>query len=111
MPMWKTRLAIFQGVAGAWLRNIFSSSEVRAERYRQTIAEESFETWMNYGTDFAQVIANKIDDATRRGAHSAVRFWQDVLISAYDFDLHPENRRKRDVMTIRCDEVEDLLVP
>lgn len=98
-PTWKIRLALFQGVAGAWLRNIFSTSKARADRYRQAVTEEAFETWMNSGRDFAKVIADRIDAAQGRGDHSSVRFWQDVLVSAHDFDSHPENRRKRDEMT------------
>ena len=98
-PMWKIRLTLFQGVAGAWLRNIFSTPKARADRYRQAITEEAFETWMNWGQDFAKVIADRIDAAQDRGDHSSVRFWQDVLVSAHDFDSHPENRRQRDAMT------------
>jgi hypothetical protein len=101
-PVWKVRLAIFQGVAGAWLRNIFSSPKARAERYRQAVAEEAFETWMNCGDDFAKVIAARIDDAGRRREHDAVRFWQDVFASAHDFDSYPENRSKREAMTVQA---------
>jgi hypothetical protein len=98
-PMWKIRLAIFQGVAGAWLRNIFSSPKARAERYHQAVAEEAFETWMNWGEDFAKVISDRIDAAERDSQHSSVRFWQDVLVSAHDFDSYPENRAQRESMT------------
>ena len=103
--MWKVRLAIFRGVAGAWLRNIFSTSKVRAERYRQAVAEEAFEIWMNSGRDFARTVTERIDAAGQRGEHKAVRFWQDVLVSAHDFDSYPENRRQRDAM-IRYDDDE-----
>jgi hypothetical protein len=101
-PMWKVRLAIFQGVAGAWLRNIFSSPKTRAERYRQAVAEEAFETWMSCGDDFAKAIAAQIDDAGRRQEHDTVRFWQDVFASAHDFDADPENRSKREAMTVQA---------
>jgi hypothetical protein len=101
-PMWKVRLAIFQGVAGAWLRNIFSTSASRAERYRQSVTEEAFETWMNGGDDFARVIAERIDAARRSGEHTSVRFWQDVFASAHDFDADPENRSKREAMTVQA---------
>ncbi|MES2292673.1 MAG: hypothetical protein V4527_05175 [Pseudomonadota bacterium] len=98
-PMWKVRLAIFQGVAGAWLRDIFSSPKARADRYRQTVVEEAFETWMNYGQDFSKAIEDRIAAAKNRGAHNLVRFWQDVFTSAHDFDADPQNRRKRVAMT------------
>jgi hypothetical protein len=100
--MWKVRLAIFQGVAGAWLLNIFSSPKAPADRYRQAVAEEAFETWMNCGQDFAKVIAARIDDAGRRREHHAVRFWQDVFASAHDFDSYPKNRSKREAMTVQA---------
>jgi hypothetical protein len=102
-PVWKIRLVIFQGVAGAWLRNIFSTPEARAERYRQAVTEEAFETRRNCGDDFAKVIAERIDAAGYHGDHSAVRFWQDVLVSAHDFDSYPENRRQRDAAAGRCE--------
>ncbi len=102
-PMWKVRLAIFRGVAGAWLRNIFSTPKARAERYRQAVAEEAFETWMNSGRQFARSIEDRIAAAMKRGDHNAVRFWQDVFASAHQFDADPENRRKRDAMTIYDD--------
>jgi hypothetical protein len=53
---------------------------------------------MNSGNDFAKVITDRIATAQSRGAHNSVRFWQDVLISAYEFDSHPENCRQRDAM-------------
>ena len=98
-PMWKIQLALFQGVAGAWLRNFFSTPKARAKRYRQAVAEEAFESWMNCGQDFAKAITDRIDASKRNGAHNSVRFWQDVFASAHDFDSLPENRRKRDAMT------------
>jgi hypothetical protein len=103
-PTWTIRLAIFQGVAGAWLWNIFSTSQARAERNHQAIAEEAFETWMDSGEDFARVISERIDVAGRRGDHNAVRFWQDVFASAHNFDADPENRRKRDAKIVRYDD-------
>ena len=98
-PMWKLRFLRFLGNIEFWLREIFSTPKARAERYRQTVAEEAFETWLNSGAGFAQVITDRIDAAQKRGAHKSVRFWQDVLLSAYDFDSYPENRRKREEMT------------
>lgn len=59
-PVWKVRLAIFQRVAGAWLANMFSTPKLRAERYRQAVAEEAFETWMNSGRHFARSINDRI---------------------------------------------------
>ena len=102
--MFWIRLAIFQGVAGAWLRNLFSSSTARAERYRQAVSEQAFETWMTCGDDFDTVIAQRIAAAEQCGAHSSVRYWQDVFASAHDFNSHPENRRKRNAMTVCLDE-------
>jgi len=95
-PMWKLRLLRFLGDAELWLQNFFSSPAKRAQRYRQTINEEAFETWMNSGPEFASVLEDRIAAAGRRGQHGSVRFWQDVLVSAYDFDSYPENRRQRD---------------
>src|ERR1700677_1567319 len=101
--MWKIRLAIFQGIAGNWLSNIFSNSTKRAERYRQAVAEEAFEIWMNSGEDFARAIEERMGEAKQRGAHSSVRFWQDVFALAHEFDSNPENRRKREIMPVGND--------
>jgi len=45
---------------------------------------------------FAQSIQAKIDAAKTRGAHQTVRYLQDVLVSAHDFNSYPENRRNRE---------------
>jgi hypothetical protein len=95
-PTWKLKLLLFLGVAEAWLRNFFSTPTKRAQRYREVVNEEAFETWMNGGAEFAKVIEDRITAAGRRGEHGSVRFWQDVLMAAYDFDSYPENRRQRE---------------
>jgi hypothetical protein len=96
MPiMWKIRARLFLGVAETWVRNLFLTAHERAERYHQAVAEEAFETWMNCGDGFDRAIQDRIDAADARQAHQSVRFWQDVLVSARDFDSYPENRRMR----------------
>jgi hypothetical protein len=95
------------GSTKAWLRNLFLTRAQKVERYRQAVAEEAFETWMNSGRDFARSIEDRIAAALKRGDHDTVRFWQDVFASAHEFDSDPENRRKRDAMTF-C---EDCTMP
>jgi len=99
-PMWKLRLMLFLGSAKAWLRNLFLTRAQKVERYRQAVAEEAFETWMNSGDGFAAAIEGRIAGAKARGEHRAVRFWQDVFTSAHEFDHYPENRCKRAAMTV-----------
>lgn len=101
-PMWKLHLLRFLGDAEVWLRNIFSTPAARRARYRQMVAEEAFETWMNFGVRFQSHIRGHIAAAERSGNAGNTRFWRDVLESAKVFDADPENRRKRDTM-IRYD--------
>ena len=99
-PLWKLRLMLFLGSAKAWLGNLFLTRAQKSERYRQAVAEEAFETWMNCGDEFSAAIEDRIAAAKGRGEHSSVRFWQDVFTSAHEFDHYPENRRKRAAMTV-----------
>jgi hypothetical protein len=92
-PMWKLKIALALGHTELWLRDFFSSHKVRADRYRRSVAELAFDTWMHNGSDFAEVIRKRIMSAEDRGDHRAVRFLQDVLMSAHDFDCRPENHR------------------
>lgn len=81
------------GRAELWLREFFSSPKARAERYRKSVREDAFNTWMHNGKEFAEVIRKRIALAEDRGDHRAVRYLQDVLMSAHDFDCRPENHR------------------
>lgn len=100
--MWKVRWLLFLGSTEAWLRNLFLTRSQRVERYRQAVAEEAFETWMNCGDAFAASIEDRIAGAKNRGEQGSVRFWQDVFASAHEIDSHPDNRRKRDAMTVQA---------
>jgi hypothetical protein len=98
-PMWKIRLVLFLGSTEAWLRNLFLSPSRRAAQYRQAVAEEAFESWMDFGDAFDAAIEDRIASAKNRGEQGAVQFWQDVFASAREIDSDPDNRRKRDAMT------------
>jgi hypothetical protein len=91
-PMWKLKIGLAIGRVEFWLRKFFSSPKARADRCRKSVREQAFDTWMQNGKDFAEVIRGQIASAECRGDHSNVRFLQDVLMSAHDFDSRPENR-------------------
>lgn len=95
-PVWKLWVLRFLGDAEAWLRNLFLTPARRADRYRQIVAEEAFETWMGFGSDFERVLTDRIAATERSGPAGNIKFWRDVLASAKDFDSYPDNKRKRD---------------
>jgi hypothetical protein len=101
--IWKIRWLLFQGFLELWVRKIFSSRQSRTARYRQSVDEAAFETWMEWGPEFEGILNRHIAQAERDRRQRTARFWRDVLVSAKVIEADPDNRRKRDAMSFHRD--------